>query len=214
MIDVSATNASAGSISISASNGAVSFGGRLAGSATGNNSSGDFSVTAASMSSADFAALNALLTQGGLFDARSFDIKGGDLVIGDGVKAHSVTVSVDGGALTVAGTIDAGRRRARHDPPLGRQRLGACIDCRTRCPRHRCCKRIATASRSKAKNRGHIELTAAGGVLTLSPGATMDLTAPNGVAYGDVVLNAQRTGGILRRYRDQRRGSAQHQGRL
>ncbi|MET1345751.1 hypothetical protein, partial [Staphylococcus aureus] len=33
-----------------------------------------------------------------------------------------------------------------------------------------------------------------GGVLTLSPGATMDLTAPNGVAYGDVVLNAQRTG--------------------
>ena len=29
------------------------------------------------------------------------------MVIGDGVKAHSVTVSVDGGALTVAGTIDA-----------------------------------------------------------------------------------------------------------
>ncbi|KMO23589.1 DUF2190 family protein, partial [Methylobacterium aquaticum] len=46
----------------------------------------------------------------------------------------------------------------------------------------------------EAKNRGHIELTAAGGALTLSPGATMNLTAPNGVAYGDVVLNAQRTG--------------------
>ena len=42
--------------------------------------------------------------------------------------------------------------------------------------------------------RGAVVVTAAGGALTLSAGATMDLTAPNGVAYGDVVLNAQRTG--------------------
>ncbi|MBR1045755.1 filamentous hemagglutinin family protein, partial [Bradyrhizobium viridifuturi] len=193
VIDVSATNASAGSISISAGSGAVSFGGRLAGSATGNNTSGDFSVTAASMSSTDFAALNALLTQGGLFDARSFDIKSGDLVIGDGVKAHSVTVSVDGGALTVAGTIDASGAA----PGTIRLSAGNGLALASTAVLDAHGTVLQTDSYGQpieAKNRGHIELTAAGGVLTLSPGATMDLTAPNGVAYGDVVLNAQRTG--------------------
>lgn len=193
VIDVSATNASAGSISISASNGTVSFGGRLAGSATGNNSSGDFSVTAASMSSADFAALNAILTQGGLFDARSFDIKGGALVIGDGVKAHSVTVSVDGGALTVAGTIDASGAA----PGTIRLSAGNGLALASTAVLDAHGTVLQTDSYGQpieAKNRGHIELTAAGGALTLSAGATMDLTAPNGVAYGDVVLNAQRTG--------------------
>ncbi|MBR1082718.1 filamentous hemagglutinin family protein [Bradyrhizobium viridifuturi] len=193
VIDVSATNASAGSISISAGSGAVSFGGRLAGSATGNNTSGDFSVTAASMSSTDFAALNALLTQGGLFDARSFDIKSGDLVIGDGVKAHSVTVSVDGGALTVAGTIDASGAA----PGTIRLSAGNGLALASTAVLDAHGTVLQTDSYGQpieAKNRGHIELTAAGGVLTLSPGATMNLTAPNGVAYGDVVLNAQRTG--------------------
>ncbi|WP_461334877.1 filamentous haemagglutinin family protein [Bradyrhizobium embrapense] len=193
VIDVSATNASAGSISVSARNGTVSFGGRLVGSATGSNTSGDFSVTAANMSSADFAALNALLTQGGLFDARSFDIRTGDLVIGDGVKAHSVTVSVDSGGLIVAGTIDASgaapgtiRLSAGHGLTLA---SNSALDVHGTV--------LQTDSYGQpieAKNRGHIELTAAGGALTLSSGATMDLSTPDGIAYGDVVLNAQRTG--------------------
>ena len=46
----------------------------------------------------------------------------------------------------------------------------------------------------EAKNRGHVELTAAGGTLSLQPGATIDLSTPDGVAHGDIVLNAQRTG--------------------
>ncbi len=48
-----------------------------------------------------------LLTQGGFFDARTFDTRNGDLAIGDGVKARNITVSVDGGSLTVNGTVDA-----------------------------------------------------------------------------------------------------------
>ena len=36
-----------------------------------------------------------------------FDLKNGDLAIGDEVKAHSVTVAADGGTLTINGTIDA-----------------------------------------------------------------------------------------------------------
>ncbi|WP_375787154.1 filamentous hemagglutinin family protein [Bradyrhizobium sp. Pha-3] len=193
VIDVSATNASGGSISVSAGSGAVSFGGRLVGSATGSNTSGDFSVTAASMSSADFAALNALLTQGGLFDARSFDIKSGDLAIGDGVKAHSVTVSVDSGGLIVAGTIDASGAA----PGTIRLSAGNGLTLASSAVLDAHGTVLQTDSYGQpieAKNRGHIELTAARGTLTLMSGATLDLTVPdpNGIAYGDVVLNAPR----------------------
>ncbi|MGY3608185.1 MULTISPECIES: filamentous haemagglutinin family protein [unclassified Bradyrhizobium] len=192
-IDVSATNADAGSISISAVNGPVALHGALNGTAAGGYTSGDFSVTTATLSNADFAALNALLTQGGFFDARSFDIRTGDLVITDGVKARSVTVSVDGGSLTVAGTIDASgaapgtiRLSAGNGLTLA---SSAVLDA------HGTVLQADSYGHAiEAKNRGHIELTAAGSTLTLSPGATMNLTTPDGVAYGDVQLNAQRTG--------------------
>ena len=55
----------------------------------------------------DFAGLNQRLTTTGVTGSRSFDIKQGDLVVGNEVKANSVTISVDGGSLTVNGTIDA-----------------------------------------------------------------------------------------------------------
>ncbi|WP_165420984.1 filamentous haemagglutinin family protein [Bradyrhizobium sp. Leo170] len=192
-IDVSATNANAGSISINAGNGPVALRGTLNGTATEGATSGDFSVTTATLSNADFAALNALLTQGGFFDARSFDIRTGDLVIGDGVKARNVTVAVDGGSLTIAGTIDASgaapgtiRLSAGNGLTLA---SSAVLDA------HGTVLQTDSYGHAiEAKNRGHIELTAAGGTLTLSPGATLDLTTPNGVAYGDVQLNAQRTG--------------------
>ncbi len=193
VIDVSATNAGAGSISIAAANGPVVLNGALYGAATNGYASGDFSVTTGTLSSADFAALNALLTQGGFFDARGFDIRNGDLVVGDGVRASNVAIAVDNGSLSVAGTIDASgvapgtiRLSAGHGLTLAPT---AVLDV------HGTVLQVDSYGQPiEAKNRGHIELTAAGGVLTLSPGATMDLSAPNGVAYGDVVLNAQRTG--------------------
>ncbi len=191
VIDVSATNAEAGSVAIDARNGAVAIGGTVKGTANDGFVSGDFSVAAGTLG--DFAGLNALLTQGGFYDARSFDIRTGDLTIGDGVKARSVTVSVDGGSLTVNGTIDASgaapgtiRLSAGNGLTLA---SSAVLDA------HGTLLQVDSYGQPiEAKNRGHIELTAAGGTLTLSPGATMDLTAPNGVGYGDVQLNAQRTG--------------------
>ncbi len=194
-IDVSATNASAGSISITAGNGVVTLAGALNGAATGGYTSGDFGVTAGLLSSADFAALNALLTQGGFFDARSFDIRNGDLAIGDGVRARNITVSVDGGSLTVNGTVDASgaapgtiRLSAMNGLTLA---SSAVLDA------HGTVLQVDSYGQPiEARNRGHIELTAAGGMLTLSSGATMTLATPNGVAYGDVQLNAQRTGEI------------------
>ncbi|TWB96027.1 filamentous hemagglutinin family protein [Bradyrhizobium macuxiense] len=193
VIDVSATNAGAGSISIAAANGPVTLGGALNGAATNGYASGDFSVTAGRLSSADFATLNALLTQGGFFDARGFDIRNGDLVVGDGVRAGNVAIAVDNGSLFVAGRIDASgaapgtiRLSAGNGLALAPT---AVLDV------HGTVLQVDSYGQPiEAKNRGHIELTAAGGVLTLSPGATMDISTPNGVAYGDVVLNAQRTG--------------------
>ncbi|WP_163157855.1 filamentous hemagglutinin family protein [Bradyrhizobium uaiense] len=193
VIDVSATNAGAGSISIASANGPVVLNGALNGAATSGYASGDFSVTTGTLSSADFAALNALLTQGGFFDARGFDIRTGDLVVGDGVRASNVTIAVDNGSLSVVGTIDASgvapgtiRLSAGNGLTLAPT---AVLDAHGRG------LQVDSYGRPiEAKNRGHIELTAAGGTLTLSSGATMDLTVPNGIAYGGVVLNAQRTG--------------------
>lgn len=193
VIDVSATNAGAGSISIAAANGPVTLGGALNGGATNGYASGDFSVTAGRLSSSDFAALNALLTQGGFFDARGFDIRTGDLVVGDGVKARNVTIAVDNGNLFVAGTVDAsgaapGTIRLSAGNGLTLASTGV-LDV------HGTVLQVDSYGQPiESKNRGHIELTAAGGVLTLSSGATMNFTTPNGTAYGDVVLNAQRTG--------------------
>ena len=190
MIDVSATNANAGSVSISAGNGAVRLDGTLNGAATAGFTSGDFGVTAGTL---DFVALNATLNQGGFFDARSFDLRTGDLVIGGGVKARNVMVSVDNGSLTVAGIIDAsgaapGTIRLSADNGLTLA-SGAVLDV------HGNVLQVDSYGQPiEAKNRGHIELTAAGGKLTLSPGAIMNLTTPGGIAYGDIVLNAQRTG--------------------
>ncbi|WP_342726192.1 filamentous hemagglutinin family protein [Bradyrhizobium sp. B097] len=192
VIDVSATNAGAGSISIAAANGPVTLGGVLNGAATNGYASGDFSIAAGRLSNSDFAALNALLTQGGFFDARAFDIRNGDLVVGDGVKASNVTIATDNGSLTVVGTIDASgaapgtiRLSAGNGLALAPT---AVLDV------HGMVLQVDGYGQPiEARNRGHIELTAAGGALTLASGATMNLTTPNGVAYGDVVLNAQRT---------------------
>ena len=192
VIDVSATQANAGSISVSAdSGGAVSLDGALIGVASNGYTSGDFSVTAGTL--ADFAGLNTRLTQGGVFDARSFDIKSGDLVIGSEVKAHQVTVSVDGGSLTVNGTIDASgaapgtiRLAAKRGLTLAST---AVLDA------HGSVLQVDSYHQPiEAKNRGTVELTASQGMLTLAPGATIDLSTPDGVARGQISLNASRTG--------------------
>jgi filamentous hemagglutinin family protein len=191
VIDVSATQANAGSITIGAGAGAVALQGALRGAATAGYTSGDFALTAGSL--ADFAGLNAILTAGGVFDSRSFDIKTGDLTIGDGVQAHSVNVSVDGGSLTVNGTIDAS------GPAPGTITLAA-IDGLTLAPSavldaHGTVLQVDSYNQPiDAENEGVVALTATHGMLTLSPGATIDVSAPDGVARGEINLNASRTG--------------------
>jgi filamentous hemagglutinin family protein len=205
-IDISASSADAGTLSITATGlgaGRVAMNGTIRGSAPVGFTAGSFDLRAQGFDAtanltAGFSALNALLDQGGVYGARSFDLKTGSLSVAAGtiVKAAGITVSVDGGALDVAGKFDAS------GPTPGTIRLaassgltvgsGAVLDARgTRLQVDSYGQPIA------AENRGNVELTVSGtgGILTLAPGATIDLSTPDGVAYGSVVLNAPRIGG-------------------
>ncbi|MEW6438319.1 MAG: filamentous hemagglutinin family protein [Pseudomonadota bacterium] len=189
-VDVSAVNNNAGSMSFSAASGDVSLNGQLIGAGTGDYSGGSFSVTGQSIG--DFAALNAMLDSGQIFGARSFDIKQGDLTVDDTVKAHSVGISIDNGSLTVNGTIDASgttpgtiRLAAKNDLTLGSTSL---LDA------HGTVLQVDSYGEPiDAKNKATIELTATSGTLILAGGSAMDLSAPDGVARGEIDLNASRT---------------------
>ncbi|WP_342710701.1 filamentous hemagglutinin family protein [Bradyrhizobium sp. B124] len=195
VIDVSAVNNAAGSIAakaIDAAHGQVWFAGTLKGSSTGDYDSGQFTVAAQNFG--DFAALNAKLNDAGFFGARSFDLRQGSLVVGDGVKARYVAVSVDQGSLTVAGRIDASgakpgtiRLSARDDLRLT---SNAVLDV------HGNVLWIDSyGAPIEANNTAHVELTTTHGTMTLAAGATIDMTSPDGVQRGRLELNAPRRGG-------------------
>ncbi|MDE1172151.1 MAG: filamentous hemagglutinin family protein [Parvibaculaceae bacterium] len=197
VIDVSAQNNVAGTISAmaaDAANGIVAFDGALKGTATGGYDSGQISITTQSFG--DFAALNNKLNDAGFFGARSFDLKQGGLVVGNEVKAHIVTISVDGGSLTVNGAIDASGATPGSITLAARDNLTlsstAVLDAHS--------TMLQTDSYGapvEADNTAHVSLTTASGTLTLSPGATIDMrvTDPaNAISYGHLELNAPRTG--------------------
>ncbi|SAI59289.1 Heme:hemopexin utilization protein A [Bordetella ansorpii] len=198
-IDVSAAHSDAGTLAANAGQGAVALGGTLAGSGGGVDKDGTryedgrFGLTAGTLGDDAFAALNAQLNDAGFYGARSFAVENGSLTVRDGVRAHQVNISVDGGSLTVDGTIDASGDRvgtiylsARDDLNLsGRAVLDAhgnvlAVD--------------SYGAPIDASNRARISLTAANGTVRLGAGSTMDLATPDGVARGHVEINAPRTG--------------------
>ncbi len=195
VIDVSAVNNAAGSISakaIDVAHGQVSFGGTLRGSSTGAFDSGQFTVAAQNFG--DFAALNAKLNDGGFFSARSFDLRQGSLVIGDGVKARYVTVSVDQGSLTVAGKINASGAKP------GTIRLSALGDLRLAANavldvHGNVLQTDSYGAPIESNNTAHVELTTTRGTMVLAAGATIDTSSPDGVSRGKLELNAPRRGG-------------------
>lgn len=193
-IDVSASNNDAGSIAATATGagGSVGLAGTLLGSAAAGFDSGAIDIRATTLD--DFAGLNGKLNAAGFFDARSFVIKTGDLTVTDEVRANRVTISVDGGSLTVDGRIDASgedvgtiRLAARDDLTLTDN---AALDAHG--------TRLVTDSYGQAveaSNRGEIELTTASGTIDLAPGARIDLRSADGVARGRLEINAPRIGG-------------------
>lgn len=151
----------------------------------------------------DFAALNQRLNQGQVFGSRSFQLKQGNLVIGDELKANQVNVSVDNGSLTVVGTIDASGERVGSIRLAGKQGLtlagSALLDA------HGSTLRVDSYGKIiDAPNRAMVELNSGDGQLTLADGVRIDLrhgtaavagNAPgqyDGLARGTLELNAPR----------------------
>ncbi|MEG3086714.1 filamentous haemagglutinin family protein [Sphingomonas sp. PB4P5] len=200
-IDVSARNADAGTIQLTATDataGAVRLGGTMLGTTTTGFAGGSIGIRAQTIGdpsafSADFAALNTRLNTAGFDAERRFALKQGNLTVGNEVQAHVVDISVDGGSLTVAGTIDASGTTA------GAIRLAARDDLTlattARLDAHATTMALDSYGKPiEAKNRATVELTAASGTLTLSSGAAIDLSSPDGVARGRIELAASRTG--------------------
>jgi filamentous hemagglutinin family protein len=151
--------------------------------------------------SRDFAALNQRLNQGQVFGARSFQLKQGDLLIGDELKAGSINLSLDNGQLSVLGRVDASGQR------VGSIRLaagrGLSIGANAVLDAHGSLLRVDSYGQIiDAPNRAIVELSSGEGQLHLAAGASIDLrhgtgasVGNDGRARGTLQLNAPRVGG-------------------
>ncbi|QHI97393.1 filamentous hemagglutinin N-terminal domain-containing protein [Xylophilus rhododendri] len=191
-IDVSAAHSAAGSLSADARQGAVTLAGTLDGHGAAGFADGRFTLAADRLDSAAFADLNTHLDDAGFFEARSVSLSHGDLAVDGRVKAHDVSLAVNGGSLTVNGSIDASG-----DAP-GRIALAASGDLllASAAVLDTHGNTLVTDSYGApidASNRGRITLTSTNGTVRLNPGATLDLRSPDGIARGQVEINAPRT---------------------
>ncbi|QVQ26998.1 filamentous haemagglutinin family protein [Achromobacter deleyi] len=190
-IDISAQENNAGQLradALSAAAGTVDLQGRILGAATGRYDAGGTLVPyragsidvraqhlgAAGALSADFEALNQRLNEGGVTGARSFQVKQGSLVIGNALRANDISLSIDGGSLTVAGLVDASGER------VGRIRLaardGLALAATSVLDAHGTVLRVDSYGKIiDAPNRAVVELNSGRGVLTLAGGARIDL---------------------------------------
>ena len=190
-IDLSAVNNQGGNLSavaLAAGAGVVDLQGEILGSSSGYYDAGGtwvpykaggVNIRAQQLGSSgdlngDFAALNQRLNAGQVFGSRSFQLKQGDLVIGDGLKAGEVNVSVDNGSVTVVGLIDASGERVGSIRLSGKNGLtvagSAVLDAHGQMLRVDSYGKIIDAP-----NRAMVELNSGDGLLTLASGARIDL---------------------------------------
>ncbi|MDI3296407.1 filamentous haemagglutinin family protein [Janthinobacterium tructae] len=205
VIDVSAVNNRAGKLSVVATGdaaGTADLRGSLLGGASGHYDAGGTQVPYAAgglelraQHVGDFAGLNQRLNTGKVFGSRSFQLKQGNLTIGDELKAREVSVSVDGGSLTVSGRIDASGEQVGSIRLAGRD--GVTIESGAVLDAHGTLLRTDSYGQViEAPNRAVIELAAPGGRLSLESGARFDLrSGDKGGNYGSIDLNARRLGG-------------------
>ncbi len=215
VIDLSAQHNQAGTlkaVAVAASAGLVDLQGKVLGGSSGRYDAGGTvmpyragGVDIRAQGIGDFAALNRRLNDGEVFGARSFQLKRGDLTIGDEIKAGMVNVSVDDGSLTVAGTIDASGERVGSIRLAGKN--GLTIAGTALLDTHGSALRVDSYGKIiDAPNRALIELNSGNGPLTLASGARLDLRhgtdvatgtgkgQNDGVARGTLELNAPRIG--------------------
>jgi hypothetical protein len=215
VIDLSARFNNAGSltaIALDAAAGTVDLQGAILGTTEGRYDAGGTlvpyrggSATVRAQNLGDFAALNARLNASGVYGARSFQIKQGDLTIGNELKANEVNVSLDNGRLTVVGTIDASGES------VGTIRLaaknGLVLTGSAVLDAHGMVLRVDSYGKIiDSPNRAIVELSSGNGRLTLAQGARIDLRhgtnaavgsaagQNDGLARGTLELNAPRIG--------------------
>ncbi|VFR38393.1 Filamentous haemagglutinin family outer membrane protein associated with VreARI signalling system [plant metagenome] len=156
-------------------------------------------ITLRAQTLADFAGLNTRLNTGEVIGARRFQVKQGDLTVGDEVRARHVEIVADGGSLTINGRIDASGVQVGSIYLAAQQDLNinAMLDAHGTHLRRDSYGKIIDSP-----NRAIIDLTSRQGTLTISQNAAFDLRAGteqpalhDGVARGTVDLNVRRTGG-------------------
>ena len=192
VIDLSARYNRGGSLTATAlgqNAGRVDFLGTINGSASGIYDAGGTvvpydaaEVTIRAQVLEDFAGLNTRLNTGGVFGARRFQIKQGDLVVGDEVKAREVQIVLDGGDLTVNGRIDASGFQ------VGAIRLAASGDLTingTLDAHGTGLRRDSYGKIIESPNRAMVELTTREGRLVLGSDAVIDLRAGTESAFAD-----------------------------
>lgn len=202
LIDLSAQQNRAGKLTTLAMDGLLDLRGRISGAASGHYDAGGTLVPfgagfieARAQQIADFAGLNTRLNEGSVWGGRSFQLRQGDLTIGDELKAREINVSVDNGSLTVVGKVDASGEQAgsiRLAAKRGLTLAGtAVLDASASVLR-----RDSYGQVIEAPNRAVIELDSGLGRLLLADGMRMNLSvAGTDARYGTVALNAPRLGG-------------------
>ncbi|WP_134478365.1 hypothetical protein, partial [Pseudomonas aeruginosa] len=199
-IDLSASNNQAGSltaVALDSAAGVVDLQGQILAASSGEYDAGGTLVPYAAGSveiraqrlgedgtpDSRFAALNQRLNAGQVFGARSFQIKQGDLNIGNDVRASTIEVSLDGGHLSVNGVLDASGEQVGSIRLAAKQGLSiggeALLDAHGR--------RLRVDSYGKiidSPNRALIELNAGDGLLSLGAGARIDLRHGTEAAAG------------------------------
>ncbi|WP_216856059.1 filamentous haemagglutinin family protein [Acidisphaera sp. S103] len=205
LIDVSAVNNNAGSINVTATAGTVALNGTINGSAAAGYTAGSINIRTGTMTPDEFTSLNEQLDKGGVFGSRGFDIGSTGsgnptLVIGNDtsgnavVQAQNVSVSVDQGNLEVSGIINAS------GPAPGTISLSAggnlTLDGTAVLDAHGTVLQVdSTGAAIQSENTGAVTLTTVTGLLALDPNATINVSAPDGYAFGQINLNAPRLAG-------------------
>ncbi|NIE73425.1 filamentous hemagglutinin N-terminal domain-containing protein [Pantoea sp. Ap-967] len=214
-IDLSASNNRAGRLTATALGeaGHIELLGQILGAASGYYDAGGTQVPYAAAEVNfrgqwldDFTGLNQRLNRDQVFGARSFQIKQGDLVLGDELKASQISLSLDNGHLTVNGLVDASGERVGSIRLAAKQ--GLTVNGGARLDAHGSVLRVDSyGAIIDAPNRAVIELNSGEGLLTLASGAAFDLrhgtsaaagSGPNlhdGRSLGTLQLIAPRVGG-------------------